>query len=55
MALIVPKLWREKKLSKSVFGYFRANKETIENPMAIKLEEGGGGKGLMAWPVSKTS
>ena len=39
--------WGEKKLSKSVFGYFKT-KNTIQ--MAIKLE-GGGGKALMAWPL----
>ena len=44
--ILVQKLWGEKKLSKSVFGYFKTKKKV---PMAIKLE--GGGKALMAWPL----
>ena len=38
----------EKKLSESVFGYFKTKKKRV--PMAIKLE-GGGGKALMALPL----
>ena len=40
-----------KKLSKSVFGYFKTLKKKIKQkvPMAIKLE-GGGGKALVARP-----
>ena len=45
-------MWGEKKLSKSVFGYFRNKKRRSKKvPMAIKLEGGGGGKALMAWPL----
>ena len=42
-AILVQKLWGEKKLSKSVFGYFKTNKKnsTKKIPMAIKLEGGG--------------
>ena len=47
MAFLAQKLCGEKKLSKSVFGYLKTNKKV---PMAIKLEWGGGGKILMAWP-----
>ena len=36
---IVQQLWGEKKLSKSVFGYFQTKKKEV--PMAIKLEGGG--------------
>ena len=49
-AILVQKLWGEKKLSKSVFGYFKTKKKEKKVPMAIKLE-GGGGKALMAWPL----
>ena len=34
-AILVQKLWGEKKLSKSVFGYFKTKKKV---PMAIKLK-----------------
>ena len=51
MAILVQKLWGEKKLSKSVFGYFKTKKKFKKKvPMAIKLE-GGGGKVLMAWTL----
>ena len=46
-AILVQKLWGEKKLTKSVFGYFKTKKNKV--PMAIQLE--GGGKTLMAWPL----
>ena len=41
--ILVQKLWGEKKLSKSVFGYFKTKKKksTKNVPMAIKLEGGG--------------
>ena len=45
-AILLHKLWGEKKLSKSVLGYFKTKKK-IQNkkvPMAIKLEVGG------VWP-----
>jgi len=46
-AILVQKLWGEKKLPKSVFGYFKTKKNTKKKvPMAIKLE-GGGGKALV--------
>ena len=43
--MLVQKLGEEKKLSKSVFGYFKTKKERkkIKVPMAIKLGVGGGG------------
>ena len=46
MAILVQKLWGEKKLSKSVFGYFKTKKKIQQKkvPMATKLE--GGGLGL---------
>ena len=47
-AILVQKLWGEKKLSMSVFGYFKTKKKV---PMAIKLEGWGGGKALMVWPL----
>ena len=41
-AILVQKLWVEKKLSKSVFGYFKTKKNSKKKvPMAIKLEGGG--------------
>ena len=48
-AILVQKLWGEKKLSKSVFGYLRLKQEK-KVPMAIKLE-GGGGRALVARPL----
>ena len=49
-AILVQQLLGEKKLSKSVFGYFKTKKNSKKKvPMAIKLE--GGGKALMAWPL----
>ena len=46
-AILVQKLWGEKKLSKSVFGYFNTKKKFKKKvPMAIKLE-GGGDKSLV--------
>ena len=50
-AILVQKLWGEKKLSKSVFGYFKTKKKFKQKkvPMAIKLE--GGGKALVARPL----
>ena len=51
-AILVQKLWGEKKFSKSGFGLFKTNKKFLKKvPMAIKLEEGGGGKALVAWPL----
>jgi hypothetical protein len=47
-AVLFQKLWGEKKLSKSVFSYFKKKKKKV--PMAIKLE-GGGGKALVVWPL----
>ena len=49
-AVLVQKLCGEKKLSKSVFSYFKTKKKV---PMAIKLEGGGGwgAKALVAWPL----
>ena len=44
MALIVQKLRREKKLSKSVFGYFKAKKSSDDH----WLEGGGGGHSSLA-------
>ena len=43
-AILVQKLWSEKKLLKSVFGYFKTKKKIQQKkvPMAIKLEGGGG-------------
>ena len=41
-AILVQKLWGEKKLSKSVYGYFKTKKKL-----------GGGGKALMTWPLVK--
>ena len=51
-AILVQKLWGEKKLSKSVFGYFKTKKKIQQKkvPMATKLE-GGGGKALVARPL----
>ena len=50
-AILVQQLWGEKKLSKSVFGYFKTKKNIKKKvPMAIKLEAGGG-KALVAWPL----
>ena len=46
-AILVQKLWGEKKLSKSVLAILRLKKKV---PMTIKLE-GGEGKALMAWPL----
>ena len=41
-AILIQKLWGEKKLSKFVFGYFKTkNKIQKKVPMAIKLEGGG--------------
>ena len=42
-AILVQKLWGEKKLSKSIFGYFKPKKKIQQKkvPMAIKLEGGG--------------
>ena len=43
MALLVQQLWGGKKLSKSVFGYFKTKtKQNKKVPTAIKLEGGGG-------------
>ena len=48
-AILVQKLGADKKLSKSVSGYFMTKKKI---PMAIKPEgKGGGGKALMARPL----
>ena len=44
-AILVQKLLGEKKLSKSVFGYFR--KKSSDGHLA----RGGGGMALMAWPL----
>ena len=53
MTLLVQKLWRGKKLLKSVFGYFKTETK-IKVPTAMKLEEErGGGKDLMARPLRK--
>ena len=41
MALLVQKLCGEKKLLKSVLGYFQTKKEKKKAPMAIALEGGG--------------
>jgi len=40
-AILVQKLWGEKTLSKSVFGYFKTKKKKKKVPMAIKVEGGG--------------
>ena len=45
-AILVQKLWGEKKLSKSVFGYFKTKKK-FQWPLRLR----GGGKALMAWPL----
>ena len=45
MALLVQKLWGGKKLSKSVFGYFKNKK--------MPLNSGGGVEALMARPLRK--
>jgi len=50
-AILVQKLWGEKKLSKSVFGYFKTKKYFKKVPMAIKLEGGGWVKALVAGPL----
>ena len=49
-AILVQKLWGEKKLSESVFGYFKTKKKIQQKtvPMATKLE---GGKALVARPL----
>ena len=51
--ILVQKLWGEKKLSKSVFGYFKTKKKIQQKkvPMATKLEGGVGGKALVARPL----
>ena len=48
-AILVRKLWGEKKLSKSVFCYFKTKKKSSDGH--YKLEGGGGGKAIMAWPL----
>ena len=50
-AILVQKLWGEKKLSEFVFGYFKTKKKIQQKkvPMATKLE--GGGKALVARPL----
>ena len=52
-AILVQKFWGEKKLSKSVFGYFKTKKKNSKKkvPMTTKLEGGGGGKALVARPL----
>ena len=47
MALLVQKLWRGKKLSKSVFGYFKTKKEKKKSSDCHEAW-GGGSKALMA-------
>jgi len=51
-AILVQKLWGEKKLSEFVFGYFKTKKKIQQKkvPMATKLG-GGGGKALVARPL----
>ena len=52
-AILVQKLWGEKKLSEFVFGYFKTKKKIQQKkvPMAIKLEGGGWVKALVAGPL----
>ena len=47
-AILVPKLWGEKKLSKSVFGCLKTKKK-FQWPLSSR--EGGGDKALIAWPL----
>ena len=51
-AILVQKLWGEKKLSELVFGYFKTKKKIQQKkvPMATKLE-GGGVRPLVARPL----
>jgi len=48
MALLVQKFMVKFFWSKSVFSYFKSKKNV---PMVTKLEEGGGGKALVARPL----
>ena len=53
MAILVQKLWGEKKLSKSVFGYFKTKKKFKKKvPMALS-SRGGGCKALVVRPLKK--
>ena len=52
MALLVQKLWGGKKLSKSVFGYFKTRKnfKKFRRPLSSR---GGGGLGLNGPTIKK--
>ena len=50
-AILVQKLWGEKKLSKSVFGYFKTKKKIQKKKFLWPLSSRGGGKALVARPL----
>ena len=50
-AILVQKLWGEKKLSKSVFGYFNTKKKIQQKKFRWPLSSRGGGKALVARPL----
>ena len=50
-AILVQKLWGEKKLSTSVFGYFNTKKNSNKKKFRWPLSSRGGGKALVARPL----